>query len=309
MNFAIGIPTLNRKDLLEPSLSEYKRDFPYTDIHVVDNGKQDIFEFGAFKVYPQDVNLGVAGSWNYLCDIIFKNNDYALIVNDDVYLGYAIGEISEVLQSDHYGFIQSEHNWSVFLISKEVYERVGKFDEFFYPAYYEDSDYIRRMELSGVKRVIDKRLNPKDAKQSQTYEKAPELVNKALKDSKDRYVRKWGGLPMMETFTLPFDGNSTLLDILDLRDQQNIITEKIDNMGFELYNKILSSVTKYIIRNNMPFLFASKIEDGCIQMSFTEKMEVESVSEIAEKIKNKYEIKSFLIDYNYGKGVVLIIII
>ena len=309
MNFAIGIPTLNRKDLLEPSLSEYRRDFPYTDILIVDNGKQDIFGYGAVKVYPQDYNLGVAGSWNYLCDIIFKTNDYALIINDDVYLGYAIGEISEVLQSDHEGFIQSEHNWSVFLISKEVYERVGKFDQFFYPAYYEDSDYIRRMELAGVRRVIDKRLNPKDAKQSQTYEKAPELVNKALKDSKERYIRKWGGLPMMETFTLPFDGNSTLLDILDLKDQQNIITDKIDNMGFELYNKIVGSVTKYIIRNNTPFLFASKIEDGCIQMSFTEKMEVDSVSEIAEKIKNKYQIKSFLIDYNYGKGVVLIIFI
>lgn len=308
MNFAIGIPTLNRKDLLEPSLSEYRRDFPYTDIHVVDNGKQDIFGYGAVKVYPQDVNLGVAGSWNFLCDIIFKNNDYALIVNDDVYLGYAIGEIAEVLQSGE-GFIQSEHNWSVFLISKEVYDKVGKFDDLFYPAYYEDSDYIRRMELAGVKRVIDKRLNPKVARRSQTWEKAPELVDKALKDNKERYVRKWGGLPMMETFTLPFDGNSTLLDILDLRDQQNIITEKIDNMDFELYNKIVGSVTKYIIRNNMPFLFASKIEDGCIQMNFTEKMDTESATEIAEKIKNKYKVKSFLIDYNYGNGVVIIIFI
>jgi len=309
MNFAIGIPTLNRKDLLEPSVLMYRKDFPYTDIHIVDNGKQDIIGFGEIKVYPQVSNLGVAGSWNYLCDIIFKYNDYALIVNDDVYLGYAIGEIAEVLQSSHEGFIQSEHNWSVFLISKEVYEKVGKFDELFYPAYYEDSDYIRRMELAGVRRVIDKRLNPKDAKQSQTYEKAPELVNKALKDSKERYVRKWGGLPLMETFTLPFDGNSTLLDILDLRDQQNIITEKIDNMEFELYNKIIGSVTKSIIRNKTPFLYASKLEDGCIQMSFTEKMELESVTELAEKIKSKYNTKSFIIDGNYGNGLILIIFI
>ena len=313
MKFAIGIPTLNRRDLLEPSLIKYKNDFPHTEIHVVDNGKQDIGYWYALndyiKVSEQEKNLGVAGSWNYLCDRIFKDNDYALIINDDIYLGFGIGTISEVYQSEHDGFIQSEHNFSVFLISKEFYQKIGKFDEFFYPAYYEDSDYIRRIELSNLKRVIDKRLNPKIALTSQTYEKAPDLVNKALKDSKERYIRKWGGLPLMETYTLPFDGNSTLLDILDLRDQQDIITKKIDNMSLEKYNRILNSTLKHLIRYDIPYFKSSSIESNCVEFCFSEKINLEQISDLAEKIKKNYEIQSFIIDGNFFNGIKLILFI
>jgi hypothetical protein len=313
MKFAIGIPTLNRRDLLEPSLIKYKNDFPYTEIHVVDNGKQDIGYWYALndyiKVSEQETNLGVAGSWNYLCDRIFQDNDYALIINDDIYLGFGIGTISEVYQSEHDGFIQSEHNFSVFLISKEFYQKIGKFDEFFYPAYYEDSDYIRRIELSNLKRVIDKRLNPKIALTSQTYEKAPDLVNKALKDSKERYIRKWGGLPLMETYTLQFDGNSTLLDILDLRDQQDIITKKIDNMSLEKYNRILNSTLKHLIRYDIPYFKSSSIESNCVEFFFSEKINLEQISDLAEKIKKNYEIQSFIIDGNFFNGIKLILFI
>jgi hypothetical protein len=42
MNFAIGIPTLNRADLLVPSLLKYINDFPGVKIFVLDNGNQDI---------------------------------------------------------------------------------------------------------------------------------------------------------------------------------------------------------------------------------------------------------------------------
>ena len=38
MKFAIGIPTLNRYDLLKPCLMLYERDFPNIDIFVLDNG-------------------------------------------------------------------------------------------------------------------------------------------------------------------------------------------------------------------------------------------------------------------------------
>jgi hypothetical protein len=41
-SFAIGIPTLNRFDLLHPALMFYKQDFPNTKIYVVDNGNQNI---------------------------------------------------------------------------------------------------------------------------------------------------------------------------------------------------------------------------------------------------------------------------
>ena len=42
--FAIGIPTVNRFDLLQPSLESYLQDFPNIRIYIVDNGKQGIAE-------------------------------------------------------------------------------------------------------------------------------------------------------------------------------------------------------------------------------------------------------------------------
>jgi hypothetical protein len=260
-------------------------------------------------VHPQEVNLGVAGSWNYLCDEIFKDNDYALIVNDDVELGYGLGEVAELLKSVKFGFIQSELNFSVFLISKEFYKEVGRFDEGFYPAYYEDSDYIYRMSLLKRTRGISKKLNPINPRVSQTYEKAPDLVNKSLVANRERYIKKWGGLPLMEKFTLPFDGNSDLLNILDLSEKQNIMTEKVEKDELLTYNQVLESISKFIIKHKVPYLHQTKLENGVGYFNFSEKMEIDIVLYLAEKIKEKYQVKSFLIDQNYGNGVVLILFI
>jgi len=74
MSFAIGIPTLNRADLLLPTLAKYvTEDFKNIEIHIIDNGKQDLSFLMIFPnviVYEQDHNIGVAASWNKLCKII-----------------------------------------------------------------------------------------------------------------------------------------------------------------------------------------------------------------------------------------------
>ena len=43
--FSIGIPTLNRADLLIPALMYYKLDFPDIRVSVLDNGNQNLQEF------------------------------------------------------------------------------------------------------------------------------------------------------------------------------------------------------------------------------------------------------------------------
>lgn len=86
MSFAIGIPTLNRGvDLLLPSLIKYATgDFKDIDIHVVDNGKQSLTFVSELTpqihVYEQQHNIGVAGSWNMLCNKIFESHSHALIL-------------------------------------------------------------------------------------------------------------------------------------------------------------------------------------------------------------------------------------
>jgi GT2 family glycosyltransferase len=207
--FEIGIPTYNRLDLLMPSLEKYLNDFPNTKIHIFDNGNQHInIENDNVVIYTSPFNLGVATSWNLLCKFIFKNCDNALILNDDVYLGYSEDVVLKAIENSKVGFVQSAHNFSVFLINKNLYHHIGEFDEEFYPAYYEDSDYLYRMKLIGIRQDVDYSLNPTIALTSQTYEKdklSQYFVNKSMIINKQRYIEKWGGLPLLETYKNPYN--------------------------------------------------------------------------------------------------------
>jgi len=206
--FSIGIPTLNRADLLLPSLKKYLVDFKNTDIHILDNGNQNLSKLEEnvhTYVHNQKENIGVAASWNKLCQIIFTKHDWALLVNDDVYLGYGNSRVNMCIEMSEVGLVQSELNWSVLLINKDLYEYIGEFDEGFYPAYYEDSDYMYRLKLHGLLHEVNNSLNPIDAKVSQTYEKAPELVNLSMRFNRQRYIDKWGNVPLLEKYTTPFN--------------------------------------------------------------------------------------------------------
>ena len=203
--FSIGIPTLNRADLLNPSLQKYQKDFKGIDIHIIDNGQQELLKTENTYIHKEDSNLGVAASWNKLCRIIFQKNDWALLINDDIYLAYTPNTVNAAILKSRVGIVQSAFNWSVILISKKLYEKVGEFDETFFPAYYEDSDYMYRLQMLGLRHEVDLSLNPLVVLQSQTYHKAPELVNKAMKENRLRYIEKWGNSPLLEIFKTPYN--------------------------------------------------------------------------------------------------------
>ncbi len=204
MKLGLGIPTLNRFDLLFPCLVMYKNDFPKTDIFVVDNGKQNIKVDGV-NVLEQQNNLGVAASWNLILDVIFENNDYALILNDDIYLGKKLHEIEDYIKKKKLknNFIRSTPDWCAFIIPKRIYEEVGRFDECFYPAYYEDKSYEYRMKLKGIVPVKSPFLNPLIYNASQTMKKFPELQEYS-KANKQKYIEMWGGEPENEKYKQPY---------------------------------------------------------------------------------------------------------
>lgn len=208
-NFAIGIPTINRLDLLHPALLYYLMDFPEIEIHILDNGKQDIekrISHPNIIVTETDVNYGVAKSWNTLCDDIFQNHEYALILNDDIYLGRTQWEILSLLVNPEYksDLYVGTQDWCCFLLPKKTFEIVGRFDENFYPAYYEDNDYHYRLNLGGMKTLHIPYLNPLVHRSSKTIEKDSSLRT-LFEDNKDYYIHKWGGEPTKETYSTPFN--------------------------------------------------------------------------------------------------------
>lgn len=204
--FAIGIPTLNRLDLLLPTLHLYAtHDFKNVKIFVVDNGDQKInINYPNVEVMVQERNIGVAASWNLLCDKIFEEHEYALILNDDICLGKNEQQISFLLQQYKTDLATSIHDFCAFILSKECFGKVGRFDEEFYPAYFEDNDYAYRAKLKGFRVWPIPFLIPLVYRSSQTLEKANQ-ISQYVAINKQRYIDKWGGEPSKEKFKKPFN--------------------------------------------------------------------------------------------------------
>jgi GT2 family glycosyltransferase len=202
----IGIPTLNRYDLLSKNLLLYAKDFRLdrnTTFIILDNGKQGInFTYG--KVVEKEKNIGVGASWNQLCQRIFENCDYALILNDDIYFGKRISEVNSIISKKPDKFQRATPDWCAFLLPKKVYEEVGPFDECFFPAYYEDKSYEYRMKLKNIPVIKNPNLNPYEYRNSQSLEKDLTILE-ASKKNKKIYIQMWGGEPERETYKKPYN--------------------------------------------------------------------------------------------------------
>ena len=101
MKLIIGIPTLNRADLLNEALEKYFEDFQDTEIFIVDNGNQSIItREEKFAIYRPAENLGVAKSWNMIMDYADKlKATHVLMLNDDIVLGRTEHEIKMVIKN------------------------------------------------------------------------------------------------------------------------------------------------------------------------------------------------------------------
>ena len=105
---------------------------------------------------------------------------------------------------------EAEHPcFSAFMINKKCWDVVGEFDENFNPAYFEDNDYHRRINLSGMKAIV---FPPavfyhygSRTKLERLKTESEQLINHQFEKNRDYYVRKWGGLPGNETFLKPFN--------------------------------------------------------------------------------------------------------
>lgn len=208
-DFAIGIPTLNRSDLLNPTLRRYFNNFKNTDLFIIDNGNQLIeSRKNKFSITRPNKNLGVAKSWNLLCEKIFKNHDFALILNDDIELSCSEAGISFFLKSNSFDLARcySDFNFCSFIISRECFKN-DQFDESFYPAYFEDKDMLYRLKLKQKKVISHYILNPGIYRNSQTINPHggdPSINNNFLKLS-GIYKSKWGGPPGREKFKTPYN--------------------------------------------------------------------------------------------------------
>jgi len=203
----IAIPTLNRADLLNEALEKYFEDFQDTEIFIVDNGNQSIItREEKFAIYRPSENLGVAKSWNHIMDYADKiNATHVLMLNDDIYSGKTEHEIKMLIRNNEDSdFINSFCNWSCYILKVQAWKIAGKFDEDFFPAYFEDNSFDYKMTLSGRKKTWTSFLDPLVYRNSMTIAKDPALNNR-FEHNRQLYIRMWGGIPTEEKYITKFN--------------------------------------------------------------------------------------------------------
>jgi len=243
MNLAIVIPCLNLwRRYTKPCLDSLRVDYPHR-IVLIDNGSTDETRDEAgrlvgatFQHRRYETNSGTARSWNYgVADGFEKGSDYVVVLNNDILchpecinrlarrmeqndvamataldVRGEVGAPEEVLRipaNAKDGVAESEHpNFSAFILNRHCWETVGAFDEGFFPAYFEDNDYHRRIVLAGFRAVVHPpAMFYHYGSRTQNESGAGPVVSGDLfQRNRAYYVRKWGGPPGAESFTTPF---------------------------------------------------------------------------------------------------------
>jgi GT2 family glycosyltransferase len=165
-------------------------------------------------VYTPAANLGVAGSVNFA----WRNTPEGWWwghCNDDCELDPKCLELMATAAESHpEAFIVPEHGagsaFTLFMASASMPERLGYFDEQFFPAYAEDNDLGRRMNLLGIERHIVKGAAYIHHTSSTLKAYTPEQTawhHDQFRANVQRYIDKWGGeMDKDERFTSPYDG-------------------------------------------------------------------------------------------------------
>jgi GT2 family glycosyltransferase len=233
MKIGIVVPVLNQFQLAVEALSSVRSLYNWEPV-----------------VIPNHVDgKPLSEAWNDGIRWAFSNAaNYVLVINDDIVFGpYTINKMiqaitfhkdivlvtgnnirDEMAGYNTFGSIRcaletspekNTNNWtenpdfSCFMIGPETISEVGKFDENFVPAYFEDNDFHFRIKQAGKLAY-----NIADAEffhyGSRTQNAGPPIVDSYnFERNRAYYISKWGGIPGEETYTTPFNNpNLTIKD-------------------------------------------------------------------------------------------------
>jgi len=214
----LAVPTVRRYDLLAQLLvASAERGTRRPDhYYIVDNGgRLDPKAYGLpterTTVFQPGRNLGVSASWNHGHRLL---SEYVIWACDDMEL-YSVTIENLVAAADanpEVGFFYPQDNahtiFGVNLMRRWVFEKVGPYDEAFYPAYFEDNDYAYRLKLANVPLMaVPGGMSHVGSATLKSYSEAEMNEHHGRFEAlRAYYVKKWGGQPGHEKYTEPFQG-------------------------------------------------------------------------------------------------------
>ena len=146
------IPVLNRYDLLERMIKSI--DFPIGYLLVIDNGGVCYTMHNSFvaktSILRLPSNLGVAASWNLGIKLFPMAKFWTFSSADVVFEPNALKNLFEGSASNRLALAELAPHYQAFSIGDQVIDEVGLFDESFYPIYFEDNDFERRVRAKNL---------------------------------------------------------------------------------------------------------------------------------------------------------------
>lgn len=123
---------------------------------IVDNSPNGFAQKYNIRYLHHPENLGVSRSWNIAAkEVVDKKLDYLILLSASIIFENGMSDFIESLNTElqpndkQQYCVETQVGWHLVAIGRATLEQIGYFDENFYPAYYEDTDYIRRMEMAG----------------------------------------------------------------------------------------------------------------------------------------------------------------
>lgn len=168
------------------------------NLYAVDNSEEGyISKYGVNGEHHPE-NIGIARAWNIGARRVLKENfDYLVIMSATILFEKGMDDLVACMEANAnpYG-LETQHGWHLICFKPETFKRVGLFDENFYPAYFEDSDMIRRLELTGIHNPMSKTQRIPKVEIAAGFQGDAHAVKSGLKVNfvacENYFVDKWG---------------------------------------------------------------------------------------------------------------------
>lgn len=189
------------------SVAKHSKDY---ELIVVDNCSTEDIDWVLEYTKPENVirqkkNLGIAAGWN--AGLKKAKADHVAVINDDIIVrnpkwlddmkkacdmpDAGVGAVHVQHLPCWEGLIENYH-WfpgSCYMLPKSTVEKVGYFDEDYWPCNWEDVDYWTRLMGKGLKMYVNYSMTIFHLEGKTLHAKD---LSKHFLDNKKRYVDKWG---------------------------------------------------------------------------------------------------------------------
>lgn len=223
---AIIMPALNCLEYSKKALSSINTSYPY-QIIVIDNGSTDgtkewLETRNDIISYINPAVPSLSAIWNMGIERgIQENCDLFLVINNDIVLAKnTIDNLVKKIDTGRYIMVTGVNNQSIspeempnyekeyveeepdnehpdfscFMINRNTIDKIGWFDEHYYVAYFEDSDYHARIALLGEKAIstISAEYYHFASKTIKENPHLENLIHEAFRHNKRYFAKKFG---------------------------------------------------------------------------------------------------------------------